>query len=600
LKRTVGISIIVAVAVLLVTALALQIRHVPSLTSIKKSFRSANLTVLDRNGQVIDEIVKKQNVRRLNWIRLDQVSPSFIEAVLANETWRLSANSITMQLAQSRFWPSLALEMAWSRRQILEAYINLSVYRGELQGISAASQALFDRSPDRLTQAQSAVLASLIRSKGMGVDEVQSKACKLLRSMNSEDECGMISVGHLSSVERSFQVRPFMKMAPHVARLLNSDPDLREGNVVRSTLDRDLQWRALNALQKHRVGDGAVVVIENASGHVLAYVGNSGLENHDANRDLADDARHAGFSIKPFLFAKALDERTLTAATVIEDRPEEIRLRKALQSPLRLPAIRTLELVGTETFALTLSRLGFTRLGKPEYYGPSLALGFANVKLLELTNAFRTLANKGIWSPVRFSPISVSDEATRRVFSEGAAFIVAGILQEEGAGLPWSVVHCDQWCVGFSEKYTVGVLNGGREVWQDVLLTLHRTEPSVAPAPPAGLQQEGGEWFLEGTGHEVTVLPKLKAGVGSRITYPVDRAVIEIDPDRPRDFSRLYLQVLAPGPDQNLYLNGKRLGRARALQQWKPIVGAHQLELRNSKGQRLHQVKFAVRNTSQK
>ncbi len=600
MKRTVGFSIIVAVAVLVVTALALQIRHVPSLTSIKKSFRSANLTVLDRNGQVIDEIVKKQNVRRLNWVSLDQVSPSFIEAVLANETWRLSKSSITMQLAQSRLWPSLALEMVWSRRQILEAYINLSVYRGELQGIGAASQALFDRPPGGLTRAQSAVLASLIRSKGKGVDEVQSKACKLLRSMNSGDECGMISAGHLASVERSFRVQPFMKMAPHVARILNSDPDLREGNVVRSTLDRDIQWTALNALQKHRVADGAVVVIENATGNVLAYVGNPGIENRDANRDLADDARQAGLSLKPFLFAKALDERTLTAATVIEEKPEEIRLRKAMQNPLKLPAIRALELVGTETFALTLSRLGITRLEKPGYYGPSLALGFANVRLLELTNAFRTLANKGQWSPARFSPLSVSDEATRRIFSDGAAYIITGLMQESGASMPWSAVHCDQWCIGFSEKYTIGVLNGGREVWQEVLLTLHRTEPSVAPVPPAGLQEQGGEWFLEGTGSEVTVLPKQKPGAASRITYPVDGAVIEIDPERPQDFARLYLQVLAPGPDQNLYLNGQRLGRARALQQWRPVTGAHQLELRDSKGQRLHQVTFAVREAKEK
>lgn len=595
MKRIVATSLMLGLAVLLVTALLIQIRDVPSLASIKKTFRSNNLTVLDRNGQVIDEIVKKQNVRRLNWVTLDEVPPAFVEAVLKNENWRLSSDSITMQLAQSRLWPSIALEMVWSRRQILEAYINLSVYRGELQGIGAASQALFDRPPNKLTRPQSAVLAALIRSQGKGVDAVQSKACALLKAMNSGEECGLVNAGHLANVERSYQVRPFVKMAPHAARILISDPDLREGNVVRSTLDRDIQWIALNALQKRGVEDGAVVVIENATGNVLAYVGNSGMSKQDAYIDLANDPRQAGLSLKPFLFAKALDERTLTAATVIDEKPEEIRLRNALHDNLKLPAIRALELVGVDAFVFTLKTLGLSHLEKPEFYGPSLALGSANVRLLELTNAYRALANKGQWSPARFSPISLSDEGSRRIFSEGATYIVSGILQETGSGMPWSAVHCDQWCVGYSEKYTVGVLSGGREVWQEVLLALHRTEPSQAPAPPPGLQERNGEWFLEGTGSEVTVLPKPKAGVGSRITYPLDRSTIEVDPKRPRDYSRLFFQVVAPGPDQNLYLNGKRLGRARALQQWKPSSGDFLLELRDSKGQILHKVKFAVR-----
>ncbi len=578
-------------------ALVFQIQHVPSLSSIKKTFRSANLTVLDRNGQVIDEIKKKENVRRLNWVSLDQVPSSFVEAVLANENWRLSKDSITRQLAQGSFWPSLALEMKWSRRQILEAYINLSVYRGELQGLSAASQAFFDKPPEKLSRSQSAVLASLMHSKGKGVDGVVSRACALLRSMNSAEECGMVNQSHLANLERSYQLRPFVKMAPHVAAILNADSDLREGNVVRSTLDRDIQWTALNALQKRGIEDGAVIVVENGTGNVLAYVGNPDLNGKNGYRDLAKDPRQAGLSLKPFLFAKALDERTLTPATVIDEKPEQIRLRNALQSNLKLPAVRTLELVGVDTFVQTLAMLGFSKLKKPDYYGPSLALGAADVRLLDMANAYRSLANQGVWTPLKFSPLAVSEVASRRIFSEGAAYIVTQIMQETGPGLPWSAVYCDQWCAGYSEKYTVAVLNGGREVWQEILLSLHRTEPSQPPAPPPGIQENNGEWFLEGTMNEVSVLPKPKAGIGSHITYPINNSVLEVDPDRPRDFARLFFQVAAPGPDQNLYLNGKRLGRARALQQWKTVAGDHSLELRNSRGQTLDKIKFTVRGT---
>jgi len=582
LKSTLLIALILAVAVLSGTALLVHIRDVPKLSTIKKSFLSENLTILDRHGLVIDEIHKKDRVRRLNWVPLEQVPAPFIDAVLKSERWRLSRESITMQLAQSRFGPAIALEMVWSKKQILEAYINLSIYRGELQGIGAASQALFDRPPEKLTRSQSAVLASLIRSKDRPVHAVQSKACALLKSMNAAEDCALINKNHLDNIERGYRVRPFVRTAPHVAQLLGSLPDLRDGNVARSTLDRDLQWTALHALQKRAV-NGAVVVIENRTGNVLAYVGNSGA----GYEDLARDPRPAGTSLKPFLFTKALDERTITSTTPLEEKPEVVTMSEALRGNYKLAAIRALELVGMDVYVKALSSLGFSRLERAEFYGPSLALGSADVPLLELTNAYRALANKGVWSPVRFSPDSISEEAARRIFSEAAAFIVSDTLKEENTPW-WAAVLCDQWCIGFSEKYTVGVLEGGRDVWQELMVLLHKNEPSQAPRVPRGVERLDGEWFLEGT--------EASAGdLRSRIAYPLDRSFIELNPEKPRENSRVFLQVVAPRHDQNLYLNGRRLGRAQSLLPWKPESGRHILELRDSTGQLLHKVRFQVK-----
>lgn len=594
LRRTFIVSLSLGTAVLIGTLLLIQIREVPKLSAVKKSFRSENLTVLDRHGQVIDEVLKKQAVRRLNWIDLDQISPSFIEAVLQNEDWRLSPNSITRQLAQSGLFPSLALEMVWSRKEILEAYVNLSVYRGELQGIAAASQALFDRSPDKLTRAQGAVLAALIRSKNQTVDGVQSKACKLLKSLKSGEDCGLITPQHLANIEKSYRVKPFVKMAPHAAAMLADIPDLRDGNEVRSTLDRDWQWEALNALKVRDETEGAVVVLENSTGNVLVYVGNAGIDIQNSQQDFASQPREVGGSLKPFLYAKALDERTLTAASAFDEKLPNIQLRQALNDNLKLPAVRALDLLGVDVFVQTLRALGITGLANPEQYGPSLALGSAQVKLIELTNAYRALANRGVWSPLRFSPSGSSDTASRRVFSEAATFIVTDMIKLT-EGSHWAAVYCDQWCVGFSEKYTLGVRGGGKELWLQLFQTLHKSEASQPPPVPNGLTEQGGELFLEGTINEKNILPRAKPGFESRITYPIDGSVIDLESSRQNETARFYILVAAPNNDQNLYLNGRRLGRAHALQAWKPLGGDHVLELRDSKGHTLHRVKFTVK-----
>src|SRR6185436_10392516 len=234
-------------------------------------------------------------------------------------------------------------------------------------------------------------------------------------------------------------LRPAVALAPHVARALVTSEQRR----VQSTLDGSLQGlvldaanRQLAALDQQHVGDAAVLVVDNASGEVLAYVGNSGESSSARYVDGVKAARQAGSALKPFLYELAIEQRLLTAASLLEDSqvnlvtptglyvPQDydrdfkgvVSLRTALSASLNVPAVRTLMLVGVDGFLERLRELGFDGLTRDaDYYGYSLALGSAEVNLWQLTNAFRVLANGGVLSPLKLTAAGKS--SSRRVMN---------------------------------------------------------------------------------------------------------------------------------------------------------------------------------------
>ena len=183
--------------------------------------------------------------------------------------------------------------------------------------------------------------------------------------------------------------------------------------------------------------------------------------------------------------------------------------RVALASSLNVPAVRTLSLVGIEPFLSKLRQLGIKDLNESgDFYGPSLALGSADVSLWELVNAYRTLANEGAWSELHLSPEAEYFPKPKRIFSKEGAFLVSDILSDREArsstfGLEnplatrfWTAVKTgtskdmrDNWCIGYSRKYTVGVwvgnfsgepmwnvsgITGAAPIWIEMMNWLHR------------------------------------------------------------------------------------------------------------------------------
>ena len=666
-------------------------RTLPYFETVRSSFRSSETLLLDRHGEVLHRLRTDFQVRRGAWVALGDTSPALRMALLLSEDrrfhehsgvdwWAVSAaawgnlwhertrgaSTLTMQLAGlldpalqrpastarglSQKWAQASaareLETRWRKDQILEAYLNLVPFRGEIVGIDALSHTLFGKSAHALNASESALAAALIRAPNAPASWVAERACRLLQQMQDpKADCLSVDVLAGMTLHRRDWL-PSEGVAPHLAQRLihqvNEDLNtvlsdggagedivtgLHDGHpTVRSTLDGSLQRLVIDTLRTQlrelrgrHVADGAVVVLDNASGDVLAWVGSSGSLSRAAQVDGVMARRQPGSALKPFLYAQALAEHRLTAASLLDDSPAHlptasglympqnydhryqgwVSVRTALGSSLNIPAVRTLVMVSPDAFHRQLQRLGMRFPEGSGYYGYSLALGSAEVSLLQLTNAYRVLANGGQWCPVHLLPeahrrgapssltgpvehadgwAAVAPEPASPSFHEasirkddesgpwppenchqaldaGAAFIIGDILSDRHARLPtfgldsvldtrfWSAVKTgtskdmrDNWAVGYSQRYTVGVwvgnasgapmhdvsgTSGAAPVWATLMRELHRHEASQPPTPPAGVVRQQVEFggfsktMPETAGpdeHGVQALPEGRSG----------------------------------------------------------------------------------------
>jgi penicillin-binding protein 1C len=696
----------------LVLALALCAQAaaaVPTPQQVRAAWQPSDAQLLDRHGVPVESVRIDMAARRQPWVALADISPGLGRAVMQAEDQRFmehggidfravgqaawdnlfrtgrarprGASTITMQLAglldpalaaraAGRSWgqkwdqarAARELEAGWSKQQILEAYLNLASFRGELQGIGAAARGLFGKAPSSLDTGESAILASLLRAPGASARELARRSCALAAELKAASSCATIEWQVAVALNRPAAA----SAPPQLARLLLEDgarPD-QAGRALRSTLDAALQRFAATTLRRHlaelaerNVGDGAVVVLDNDSGEILAYVPNTGTHEVDG----ASALRQAGSTLKPFLYELAIERGILSAASLLDDTPVDIptvgglyvpqnydrryhevaSVRTSLAGSLNIPAVRTLMLTGQERFHERLREVGLSSLvEQADFYGYSLALGSADVSLLELTNAYRTLANGGMQGSATLRPRA--PESRRRVLDARASFIVADILSDRGArsvtfGLRnelatsfWSAVKTgtskdmrDNWCVGFTDRYTVGVwvgnpdgspmwdvsgVSGAAPVWRDVIDYLHRDRPGRAPSAPSGLVRQTvaftpaveaprSEWFVRGT--ETASVELLATSQRQpKIVYPADSSLIAIDPDIPDKLQRV--RFVAHGAQGLAWLlDGEALGQSALDAGWAPAPGRHELKLVGQDGRTLARARFEVRGGAQ-
>jgi penicillin-binding protein 1C len=409
-------------------------------------------------------------------------------------------------------------------------------------------------------------------------------------------------------------------------------------------------------LRRRAVEDGAVLVVDNATGDVVAYVGSSGDLSRARYVDGVTAPRQAGSILKPFLYGLAIDRTLVTAAAMLDDGPLEVpvpgglyrprnyderfrgpvSVRAALAGSINVPAVHLLELVGTEAFVGHLRALGFATLPHAgSYYGPSLALGSADVTLWDVVSAYRALARGGLWSPLRLAATDPR-AADRRVLAPGAAFIIGDVLAdresradtfglENALATPfWSAAKTgtskamrDNWCVGWTSRYTVGVwvgnfdgtpmhdvsgVTGAAPIWREIVTALHADATPELPTPPddvvaravtfaLGGEPARREWFVAGTEPS---MPVTRAAPIARIVGPRHGTIVAIDPDIPPDHQRLALEA-SGSDDASWVLDDRPLGRADGLVLWAPVPGTHRLVLRDRQGHDLDRVTFDVR-----
>jgi len=677
----------------------------PTFDEVKAGWTSTEGLLLDRHGALIHELRVVEKGRRLEWMRLDEISPAALATIIRAEDKRFyrhsgvdwlalsdaaldtllfsqprGASTISMQVAGhlndalrpagqrrsvSQKWDQIRaagdLEQSWSKKQILEAYLNLSTFRGELQGIGAAARGLFGKHPSGLDEAESLLLAVLLRGPNAKPDVAGRRACALAANMKLAIDCAPLKMSAQVALPGAPAIAPRVALAPHVARGLLS----RQQPRVQTTLDADVQAFALESLQQQlaqlagqQVADGAVLVVDNRSGEVLAYVGNSGGEASAFYVDGVRAARQAGSTLKPFLYQQAIEQRLITAASLVDDSPVQlvtptglyvpqnydrdfkglVSVRTALSSSLNVPAVRTLMLVGADAFVERLQALGFTEItGDGDYYGFSLALGSAEVSLWQLANAYRTLANGGAWSPLSLR--RGARPAGTVLLDSVAAFIVADVLSDPLARSPgfglesalssrhWAAVKTgtskdmrDNWCIGFTDRYTVAVwvgnfdggpmhdvsgVSGAAPVWLELVNYLHRHTVSGRPprhpgVVPALLTYDGDieagreELFLAGT-ETSRVAAKLAQATRATIAYPGNGTLIALDPDMPDAVQRVRFLASPPVAGYRWQLDGEEIGAVDLPLLWAPVPGRHQLSLVDESGAVVDSVDFEVR-----
>ena len=658
------------------------------LGQIQQQHPSSSAWLLDRHGAVMQEVRVDFSRRQGEWQPLAAISPALKRTVVAFEDKRFydhggvdlralanalrqnlkgesrrGASTLTMQLAgflqpelasgaRKGRWGKLRqmaaawrLERSLAKPQILEAYLNLAPFRGEARGVAAASAMLFGKGASALTQDEALLLVALLPAPQAPPARVAARACRYAGQAADSPVCDRLH--RLAQVALPGQSAWGMaEAAPHLANRLKPSAGAR----IRTTLDLDLQRRAVAALEaqlsqltSEDVEDGAVLVLDNASGEVLAYVGSRrAARQHQIDGVRAQ--RQAGSTLKPFLYALAIERQILTAASGLDDSPVAIptpsgqyvpqnydrqfkgrvNVRTALAGSLNVPAVRTLLLTGVEPLHQQLLQLGLPLVKDADYYGYALALGSPEVDLWSLTNAYRALANGGRASEARLLP--GPGAAASSVIDPDAAFIVADILADRAArsvtfGLEnplatpfWSAVKTgtskdmrDNWCVGFSQRFTVGVwvgnfdgrpmrgvsgVTGAAPVWLELMQALHDT-PGPAPAAPSGVAWRHGEWFIAGTAPAAAPAVDV-APTETRISYPGEGAILALDPDIPPAMQRVFLNA-AGASDAVWVLDGKRLGKADVVA-WAPVPGKHTLQLvANSGGRVLDSVQFQVR-----
>jgi penicillin-binding protein 1C len=463
------------------------------------------------------------------------------------------------------------VEREWPKDRVLEEYLNRLDYGNLRVGIAAASRYYLGKPPSDLSAAEAAFLAGLPKApsrldphrNGAGARERQHW---ILRRM--ADVGALTSDEYSRAINEPVALRPDAQdfAAPHFVDLLLQRRGLLPagGGPVRTTLDLALTRRVEQALAAqlaqltgHNAAGAAAVVLHNPTGEVLALAGSGDYFAAGAGQvNGAWIARSPGSALKPFTYLLAI-EHGANPGTVVADvrttfvtptglyRPNNynhrfhgpVSLRHALGNSLNVAAIRALEMGGgTEPLLRLLRELGLTTLVRSaEYYGPGLTLGNGEVRLLDLANAYATLARGGVQRPFRLlADEAVPDGSGRRLFDETSAYLVTDMLADNRAraasfglnsylSLPFPVAaktgtssdYRDNWVVAYTPEFTVAVwvgnpdgrpmrgitgVTGAAPAMHDIFKYLHATRGTTWFARPAGL---GEGWIHPLTGHAV-------------------------------------------------------------------------------------------------
>lgn len=507
------------------------------------------LVITDRRGEVLRRVASPEGrPGRESWVPLAEIPPLVVSTFLVAEdsgfydhggiAWRgvaralwlnlrerrlgYGGSTITQQLVRMVHSPgeprtaankigeavlAMRMERSLSKDEILEQYLNRAYFGNGAYGIEAAARLYYDKPARALSPGEATLLAVIPRAP-TAYDPIESLEAALERRdhvFGLLAEAGVMSAEEIDRARRQTPA-PELHREPWLARhftdhVLESLPAKvrHRGGTVETTLDAVLQRRLEAAVRDHvaeRSGDNldqaGMVVLDTASGEVLAMVGSAGWDTEGGEINIATRRRHPGSALKPFIYALALEagDHPASIAFDVHDAPSAyrvthltqrergpVRYREALAGSYNLAAIHTLERVGLTAMMSALRRAGVADLeADPDTYGLRLALGSAKVRLLDLAAGYGFLARGGRvtrprsirvvrglsagWQPPRAPDV--------RVFSPQTAWLVMDMLSDPEArrpafgaelpvDLPFPVAVKTGTSRGFADTVTVAV-----------------------------------------------------------------------------------------------------------------------------------------------
>ena len=544
----------------------------PSPYTLTQSQNPLTTQIYDKNGKLLYQFYEGRN-RKL--ITLDELPPHLLQAIIAMEdknfyfhpgidlggltratinnlsdpTNLQGGSTITQQLIKNTlltpdrtlgrkikeivlaFW----VERIYSKAEILQAYLNEAPFGGTAWGIQAAAEMYFGKDAKNLSLSEASFLAGLPASPtqyspyGTYPNLARIRQKEVLRRMIEDSYLTPKEADKAYSVE--LQLKPLTQSitAPHfvmyVREVLASKYGERVvsqgGLQVTTTLDLDLQnlteaavTENLKKLQGLRVGNGAAMILDAKTGHILSMVGSKDyFEQGSGNFNVTLALRQPGSSIKPITYVTAF-KNGYTPGNMILDTPVTfanswerytpvnydgkfhgaVSIRTALGSSYNIPAVKMLSLVGIPQMIATAKDLGINSLNNSDQYGLSLTLGGGAVKMIEMMSVYNTFATNG----VRFEPqpiLTVTDSRGilledhkapigKRVLTEEVAYLITNILSDKKARMPafgaYSLLEIanhnniavktgtsddkrDNWAFGYSAEYVVGAWVGNND-----------------------------------------------------------------------------------------------------------------------------------------
>lgn len=421
------------------------------------------------------------------------------------------ASTLTMQVARMvdpkprtlrskliEIFRALQLEGYYSKDEILVAYLNLAPYGGNIEGVGAAAYFYFGKEVSELTRDEAATLAAIPNAPSRlrpdrATADLLRRRNDVLHRMAAKNLITPADAEASTALPIHARRREAPMFAAHAAERVRR-MNFVDRRVV-SSIDPELQLRAQALVAAHArewssrgAHHAAAVIIENETRKVRALVGSPSFTDRARHGEIdgTDALRSPGSTLKPFVYALALDRGLIGASTLLEDLPLHftdwspknfddrfrgvISADEALRTSLNIPAVHLAQQLEPRGLTALLAGVGFRGFAdRQRELGLSVVLGGCEVTLLELTNLYALLARGGEYRQVLFLENQTPWPA-KKIISPEAAYLISEILSAERSGdsasrkMAWktgtSYGRRDAWTIGYDAKYTIGVWAG--------------------------------------------------------------------------------------------------------------------------------------------